>query len=48
MASNGTALRVIPWTGIIGSCNWLLSPFRRVEFSAVINEPHAVARQPAR
>jgi len=32
------------WTAIVGSCNWLLSPFRSVELSAVLRDPHAVAQ----
>jgi cardiolipin synthase len=31
------------WTAVIGSCNWLLSPFRTVELSAVLRERLAVA-----
>lgn len=31
------------WTAVVGSCNWLLSPFRSVELSAVLRAPHAVA-----
>ncbi|TNC45040.1 phosphatidylserine synthase [Rubellimicrobium rubrum] len=31
------------WTAAVGSCNWLSSPFRAVELTAVLSDPHVVA-----
>jgi phosphatidylserine/phosphatidylglycerophosphate/cardiolipin synthase-like enzyme len=31
------------WVAVVGSCNWLLSPFRSLEMSAILGEPPAVA-----
>lgn len=31
------------WVAVIGSCNWLASPFQSVEVSAVLRDPHVVA-----
>lgn len=31
------------WTAAVGSCNWLSSPFRAVELTAVLRDPHVVA-----
>jgi hypothetical protein len=32
------------WLGVVSSCNWLKSPFRSVEMSAVLRHPRLVAR----
>lgn len=32
------------WLGVVSSCNWLKSPFRSVEMSAVLRPPRLVAR----
>lgn len=31
------------WIAAVGSCNWLSSPFRSVELTAVLRDPHVVA-----
>jgi phosphatidylserine/phosphatidylglycerophosphate/cardiolipin synthase-like enzyme len=31
------------WIAAVGSCNWLSSPFRAVELTAVLRDPHVVA-----
>lgn len=31
------------WTAAVGSCNWLSSPFRAVELTAVLSDPYVVA-----
>ena len=31
------------WAAAVGSCNWLSSPFRAVELTAVLRDPHVVA-----
>jgi hypothetical protein len=31
------------WIGVLGSCNWLSSPFNAVELSAVLRDQHVVA-----
>lgn len=50
MRSTGSHAKVVlcdapsgEWMAVVGSCNWLLSPFRAVELSAVLREPCAVA-----
>lgn len=50
MRSTGSHAKIVlsdgpngQWSAVVGSCNWLLSPFRSVELSAVLRAPHAVA-----
>jgi cardiolipin synthase A/B len=50
MRSTGSHAKVLlsdapndAWIAVVGSCNWLLSPFRAVELSAVLHHPRAVA-----
>ncbi len=31
------------WVAAVGSCNWLSTPFRAVELTAVLRDPHVVA-----
>ncbi|MGH6963772.1 MAG: hypothetical protein ACREE0_04780, partial [Phenylobacterium sp.] len=31
------------WIGVLGSCNWIRSPFRSVELSVVLRDQHVVA-----
>lgn len=50
MRSTGSHAKVLlsdapndEWIAVVGSCNWLLSPFRAVELSAILRDPRAVS-----
>lgn len=50
MRSTGSHAKVLlsdapndEWVAVVGSCNWLLSPFLAVELSAVLRDPRAVS-----
>lgn len=50
MRSTGSHAKVLlsdapngEWIAVVGSCNWLLSPFKAVELSAVLRDPGAVS-----
>lgn len=50
MRSTGSHAKVLlsdapndEWIAVVGSCNWLLSPFQAVELSAVLRDPRAVS-----
>lgn len=50
MRSTGSHAKVVladtsadGWLAVVGSCNWLLSPFRSVELSCIVRDPRAVA-----
>jgi hypothetical protein len=51
MRSTGSHAKVVlcdgandTWTAVVGSCNWLLSPFRSVELSVAMESPQFVAQ----
>lgn len=50
MRSTGSHAKVLlsdapndTWVAVVGSCNWLLSPFHVVELSAVLRDPRSVS-----